>query len=1029
MKRILNILGTLCLWLGCLWGAAPAAARSFVHPGVLHTKERMEQIRSLVEAGRGEAYESYLLLKAHPCAQADYKMEGPFEVISRDGEFRHTKSRMERDFSAAYLNALMWSITGEEAHARKAEEVLAAYARTLKRIPDTNDAPLLAGLEGFKIVYALEVLKHTYPKLSDENYEAALRMFTKIFLPVLDTFYKREPYTNGNWGAIATKTYMAAAIHLDDEKMYEKARAFYLDGKDNGTLEHYIDGATGQIQESGRDQSHCMLGLGAMATVCELAWQQGDDLYSAKDNRLLKGYEYVARYNLGYDVPFTKWTDITGKYCDWDKVSEKARGRYMFVFDIAYNHYVNRMGLPMPFTSQVLEQLRPEGYDRDQPGFGTLLFNETPQNRKFQHPGGLHTLADLERMKTMVAQGQRPWMEGWEELQKDPLAQSTYRPRPMANMGQSRQSASVDAHAAYLNAIRWYVSGDTAYAHCAIRILNAWSAAVNQVPKAKSDQGLVGIPIGEFAMAAEVLRACPLWEKSDLARFQKMMVEYLYPVSHDFLSTHGGSNVDYCWTNWDACNMVALAAIGVLCDRGDIYREAIEYFKHGLGNGSIRNAVPHLHRMEDGTVIGQWQESGRDQGHAQLGVGFLATLCQIAWNQGDDLFAYDNNRLLAGAEYVARHNQMRGVPFAYYDNSQGLNNRWPSINGLGRLEDRPVWEMIYNHYEVLKGIPARYSKRMAELLRPEHGSKDHFGYGTLTFTLCPSNYPPLPVPAVPVGLSTEVSVGQVRLEWEPSAEYFANGYVIQRSEAGKNEFKDVAVYEEKVTNYFVDTDVEEGKAYEYRVAAVNKTGTSRFSESIGAVMVPLQELPAGWTYGEVGTVEGGRAAYAATQGGSVWLESRSGAMGPATANAPFVYRAVKGDFSVSCRVNAIQGRVDECGLMLRGSLQADAPVVTMTLGHWGRRFARMGWRPAADEERHFAIGNTYTWLPAWFKLARVGDVFYAYESTDGVNWYYVHSQKVDMPEEILVGMTGSFTGGEGQNGIVFDHLEVYDNRF
>ena len=140
--------------------------------------------------------------------------------------------------------------------------------------------------------------------------------------------------------------------------------------------------------------------------------------------------------------------------------------------------------------------------------------------------------------------------------------------------------------------------------------------------------------------------------------------------------------------------MVALAAIGVLCDRPDIYREGVEYFKHGLGNGSIRNAVPYLHRMEDGTVLGQWQESGRDQEHAQLGVGFLATFCQIAWNQGDDLFAYDSNRLLAGAEYVARHNQMRGVPFTYYNNSQGLNNRWPSVNGLGQLEDRPVWEMI-----------------------------------------------------------------------------------------------------------------------------------------------------------------------------------------------------------------------------------------------------------------------------------------------------------------------------------------------
>ena len=157
-----------------------------------------------------------------------------------------------------------------------------------------------------------------------------------------------------------------------------------------------------------------------------------------------------------------------------------------------------------------------------------------------------------------------------------------------------------------------------------------------------------------------------------------------------------------------------------------------------------------------------------------------------------------------------------------------MNNRWPSINGLGRLEDRPVWEMIYNHYEVLKGIPAPYSKRMAELLRPEHGSKDHFGYGSLTFSLRPSNYPLLPTPEVPVGLRTEISIGQIRVDWEPSAGYFANGYIIQRSEAGRSEFKDIAVYKEKVTNWFIDTHIEEGKTYEYRVAAVNKTGTSRF---------------------------------------------------------------------------------------------------------------------------------------------------------------------------------------------------------
>jgi hypothetical protein len=233
---------------------------------------------------------------------------------------------------------------------------------------------LLAGLEGFKIAYALEVLRHTYPNVSAGQLASITRMLTDVFIPVMERFYAREPYTNGNWGPVVTKAYMAAGIAMDNREMYDKAKNFYLHARDNGTIAHYISGETGQLQESGRDQPHCMLGIGAMATVCELAWQQGDDLYSALDNRLLKGYEYVARYNLGDDVPFTQWKDITGKYNNWAKISENGRGRFIPVFEIAYNHYAGRKKLPLPYTKQVLDKIRPEGYDRDQPGFGTLLF-------------------------------------------------------------------------------------------------------------------------------------------------------------------------------------------------------------------------------------------------------------------------------------------------------------------------------------------------------------------------------------------------------------------------------------------------------------------------------------------------------------------------------------------------------------------------------------------------------------------------------------------------------------------------------
>lgn len=377
---VLLKLGFYCLFLSI---GLEMQARKFVHPGILHTTKSIERMRAQIADKEYPAYGSFELLKSHHCSQADYQPFGPFEIISRDGEFRHTKSKMEQDFSAVYQNALMWVLTGEKTHAEKSLELLLGYAGTLKRIPETNDAPLLVGLEGLKIIYATEILRHTYKKMTVVLFNEISRMIREVFLPVMENFYHRKPYTNGNWGPIVTKAYMAAAILWDNEEMYNKAVDFYLHANDNGTIAHYISGDTGQIQESGRDQGHSMLGIGALATVCEIAWQQGDDLYSALDNRLMKGFEYVAKYNLGYNVPFAVWKDVTGKYSNWTEISNKGRGRYMPIFEMTYNHFVIRKGMQMPYTEQVLRQIRPEGYDRDQPAFGSLLFNEAGTKKNY----------------------------------------------------------------------------------------------------------------------------------------------------------------------------------------------------------------------------------------------------------------------------------------------------------------------------------------------------------------------------------------------------------------------------------------------------------------------------------------------------------------------------------------------------------------------------------------------------------------------------------------------------------------------
>lgn len=153
---------------------------------------------------------------------------------------------------------------------------------------------------------------------------------------------------------------MAAAIFLDDRELYNQAVDFFLHADDNGALVHYV-APNGQLQESGRDQAHCQLGLGCLAEICEMAWHQGDDLYSAHGNRLLHGYEYTARYNLGEDVPFFQWTDRTGLYNDWPVISAKARGQIRPVWELAYRHYVRRRGLAMPYTARLLAAHRPEG--------------------------------------------------------------------------------------------------------------------------------------------------------------------------------------------------------------------------------------------------------------------------------------------------------------------------------------------------------------------------------------------------------------------------------------------------------------------------------------------------------------------------------------------------------------------------------------------------------------------------------------------------------------------------------------------
>ena len=275
----------------------------------------------------------------------EYKMAGPYEVVARDGQYAYSKGGSERDMKAA------WDFAKEGKHG-EAVCIINAYAEKLQRL-DGHDAPLCL-IQGYWLCRAMMSLRSEELRVKNEELVAWKAMLRRAMVPTMDQFEANSPYANGNWGAIVNRFRMACAIAIDDKEMYQDAIDYYLHANDNGALPNYV-GETGQCQETGRDQSHAQLGLGAMCEICEMAWEQGDDLWGALDNRLMKGIEYTAKYNLGYDVPFETWTDCTGLYNDWTEPGAMGRGRLWQIYQMPYNHYVKRKGLKMPYTKKVLD--------------------------------------------------------------------------------------------------------------------------------------------------------------------------------------------------------------------------------------------------------------------------------------------------------------------------------------------------------------------------------------------------------------------------------------------------------------------------------------------------------------------------------------------------------------------------------------------------------------------------------------------------------------------------------------------------
>ena len=163
-----------------------------------------------------------------------------------------------------------------------------------------------------------------------------------------------------------------------------------------------------------------------------------------------------------------------------------------------------------------------------------------------------------------------------------------------------------------------------------------------------------------------------------------------------------------------------------------------------------------------------------------------------------------------------------------------------------------------------------------------------------------------------------------------------------------------------------------------------------------------QTLPAPWTSTDIGAPEtAGRSTYSSetftitASGTDIWGTSDQ---------LHFVYRPVTGDVEIVARVISITTeahRWAKAGVMIRESLTAESRHAMMVGSAEGGFAFQRRVQTAGNSDSTAGPANA---PPGWVRLVRKGDLFSAYDSTDGVRWRLVGSDTIPMGDTVYVGL-------------------------
>jgi hypothetical protein len=343
MRASRRLIVVLAAWLlsALLGGWCQAQTQTFpnglttaVHPGIMVSQAQLNYISAMVQAHMDPIYSAYVKatnsssgsLTYQETIAANLAITGGLIVCGSTSNPDYGCSNSDDDGTAAYLQAVLWYVTGNQTYANNAINLMNYYAQNVKGYGNVNgqalsglgtvsssNTPLQAAWDSQKWPRAAEIIRWgvpagpssatswnpTYGTAAGQAQAAAFGAWMKN---IIEPQLVNGSSSNGNWEISMIEGLIGIGVYNDDATTfnlgvtYWKQRIpayfyYYTDGSSpvpapRGTASWYGQtvfdpSMNGIAQESCRDFGHAQYGLSGAFDAAETAHIQGlnPDLY------------------------------------------------------------------------------------------------------------------------------------------------------------------------------------------------------------------------------------------------------------------------------------------------------------------------------------------------------------------------------------------------------------------------------------------------------------------------------------------------------------------------------------------------------------------------------------------------------------------------------------------------------------------------------------------------------------------------------------------------------------------------------